>query len=133
MVEHRRRHRVRHPCAGTPAFSRTGDPAYQTILTLPQTSGDLRDDADATGCIFVGPTRLVLNSAGTMDTTSPFTTTTDADNYNRCVGSNKLCPGVIFTRNALTSSPDETSGQCTGWTGNRLGFPIQNVGCSTDA
>jgi hypothetical protein len=123
------------PSGGLPVFSRAGDPAYQTILTLPQTSGDLRDDADATGCIFVGPTRLVLNSAGTMTTTSPFTTatTTDADNYNRCVGNNKALPGVLFTRNAKTSSPDETSGQCTGYTGNRIGFPIQNVGGDSSA
>jgi hypothetical protein len=128
MVAGRRRAACR--CSAAPAT-----PAYQTILSLPQTSGDLRDDADATGCIFVGPTRLVLNSAGTMTTTSPFTTatTTDADNYNRCVGNNKALPGVLFTRNAKTSSPDETSGQCTGYTGNRIGFPIQNVGGDSSA
>jgi hypothetical protein len=116
------------PLGGTPVFSRTGDPAYQPILQLPQTSGALRTDAEGSGCLFIGPTQLTLNSTGTMTTTSPFTTatTTDADNFTRCVGTNKALPGVIFTRNALTSSPDETGGQCAGYTGNRLGFPIAN-------
>jgi hypothetical protein len=117
------------PAAGMPVFSRTGDPGYQSILQLPQTSGTLRDDADATGCIFVGPTRLTLLAAGTMTVDSPFTTasTTDADNVSRCVGTGKSLPGIIFARNAVkTASKDETSGQCGSSSGNKLGYPISN-------
>ena len=66
-------------CADTPNFQ-PGDPAVAPILTLPPSNTALKTETDAgvgkTGCLFTGPTRITLNSNGTMTVDSPFTPTT---------------------------------------------------------
>lgn len=49
------------------------NPAYEPILPLPVANVKLRDDAKAGGCIFTGPTRILLMGDGTMQVTSPDT------------------------------------------------------------
>jgi len=57
--------------ATTPAGSI--NPTYEPILPLPTANVALRADAAAGGCIFTGPTRILLMGNGTMQVTSPDT------------------------------------------------------------
>jgi hypothetical protein len=112
-------------CADTPNFQ-TGDPQTASILTLPPSNTALKAETDRsvgkTGCLYNGPTRIVLNASGTMTVTSPFTPTTGA--YASCVGTNVALPpnGVIYVQNVPTTqtSPAPT---CSGGQ-NPLGYPI---------
>jgi Tfp pilus assembly protein PilX len=110
-------------CSDTPQF-RSGDPEAVPILALPTTNTAIKAETDRaagkTGCLYNGPTRIVLNSSGTMTVTSPFTTATA---YAGCVGTNVPLPtnGVIYVQNVPTSQ----TATCTG-SQNRLGYPISN-------
>jgi hypothetical protein len=105
-------------CGDTPQFQ-SGDPEAAPLLTLPTSNTAIKVETDRTagktGCLYNGPTRIVLNSSGTMTVTSPFTTSSA---YASCVGTNVALPtnGVIYVQNA-------SSGSCTG-SQNRLGYPI---------
>ena len=105
----------------TPQFQ-SGDPEAVPILTLPTTNTAIKTETDRaagkTGCLYNGPTRIVLNSSGTMTVTSPFTT---SSTYAPCVGTNVALPtnGVIYVQNA----PSTQTATCTG-SQNRLGYPI---------
>jgi hypothetical protein len=66
-------------CNDRPVFQ-SGDPTTDS-LTLPTTNTALKAETDRsvgkTGCLYTGPTRIVLNAAGTMTVTpanSPFET-----------------------------------------------------------
>jgi hypothetical protein len=79
-------------CSDRPVFQ-TGDPEVVPILPLPTTNTAIKAETDRaagkTGCLYNGPTRIVLNSNGTMTVTSPFTTSSA---YASCVGTNVPCP-----------------------------------------
>jgi hypothetical protein len=108
-------------CGDTPQFQ-SGDPEPVPILPLPSTNTAIKTETDRsagkTGCLYNGPTRIVLNSSGTMTVTSPFTT---AAAYASCVGTNVALPtnGVIYVQNV----PSTQTATCTG-SQNRLGYPI---------
>jgi hypothetical protein len=108
-------------CGDTPQFQ-SGDPRRVPILTLPASNTAIKTETDRTagktGCLYNGPTRIVLNSSGTMTVTSPFTTSAS---YASCVGSNVALPtnGVIYVQNVPTSQ----TATCTG-SQNRLGYPV---------
>jgi hypothetical protein len=108
-------------CSDRPVFQ-TGDPEVVPILALPTTNTAIKAETDRTagktGCLYTGPTRIVLNAAGTMTVTSPFTTSSA---YASCVGTNVALPtnGVIYAQNV----PSTESVSCPG-SGNRLGYPI---------
>ena len=108
-------------CSDRPVFQ-TGDPEAVPILTLPSTNTAIKTETDRTagktGCLYNGPTRIVLNSSGTMTVTSPFTTSSA---YASCVGTNVALPtnGVIYVQNV----PSTQTATCTG-SQNRLGYPI---------
>jgi hypothetical protein len=108
-------------CGDTPQFQ-SGDPEVVPILTLPTTNTAIKTETDRaagkTGCLYNGPTRIVLNSSGTMTVTSPFTTSAT---YAACVGTNVAMPtnGVIYVQNV----PAAQTATCTGGQ-NRLGYPI---------
>jgi hypothetical protein len=59
-------------CNDRPVFQ-SGDPTTDS-LTLPTTNTALKAETDRsvgkTGCLYTGPTRIVLNAAGTMTVTS---------------------------------------------------------------
>jgi hypothetical protein len=92
------------------------------ILPLPSTNTAIKAETDRTagktGCLYNGPTRIVLNSSGTMTVTSPFTTSSA---YASCVGTNVALPtnGVIYVQNV----PSTQTATCSG-SQNRLGYPI---------
>jgi hypothetical protein len=108
-------------CGDTPRFQ-TGDPEAVPILPLPTTNTAIKAETDRaagkTGCLYNGPTRIVLNSSGTMNVTSPFTT---SSTYASCVGNNVPLPtnGVIYVQNV----PSTQTATCSG-SQNRLGYPI---------
>jgi len=112
-------------CAGSrpnPTFKRPSDPAFIEDIQMPVTVTELRVKAAEAGCVYKGPTRIVLKTAGTMDVTSPLTPAGSVSPF--CSpGTNKPIPnnGVIYVDNApLTSTSCASSGR------NRLGYPIAN-------
>jgi hypothetical protein len=108
-------------CGDTPQFQ-SGDPEAVPLLTLPTSNSNIKVETDRaagkTGCLYNGPTRIVLNSSGTMTVTSPFTTSAS---YASCVGTNVPLPtnGVIYVQNVPTAQV----ATCTG-SQNRLGYPV---------
>jgi hypothetical protein len=108
-------------CGDTPQFQ-SGDPETVPLLTLPTSNSAIKAETDRsagkTGCLYNGPTRIVLNASGTMTVTSPFTTSAS---YASCVGSNLALPtnGVIYVQNVPTGQ----SASCSG-SGNAIGYPI---------
>jgi hypothetical protein len=111
----------RSGCGDTPLFQ-TGDPEAVPLLTLPTSNTTIKAEtnraAGKTGCLYNGPTRIVLLSTGRMNVTSPFTT---SSTYASCVGTNIALPtnGVIYVQNV----PSTQTATCTGGQ-NRLGYPI---------
>ena len=101
-------------CGSVPVFTNAGDPRYAVPLTMPPNNIAIKADADGalggTGCLYTGPTAIVLNSAGTMDVTSPFTKSTNTN----CLGTGKPLPpnGVIYVQNvpSTATDPNYTSG-----------------------
>jgi hypothetical protein len=110
-------------CSDRPVFQ-SGDPEVVPILPLPTTNTAIKAETDRsagkTGCLYNGPTRIVLNANGTMTVTSPFTTSSA---YAACVGTNVALPanGVVYVQNV----PSSQSASCSG-SQNRLGYPIAN-------
>lgn len=95
--------------SATPTFQRAGDPKNEGELKLPGTNGALQSDArigvPGMGCLYTGPTRIKLNSDGTMNVWSPFTrpaTATPPGTNPGCgPGLNLARPanGVIYVQN----------------------------------
>jgi hypothetical protein len=108
-------------CGDRPVFQ-SGDPEAVAILPLPTTNTAIKAETDRsagkTGCLYNGPTRIVLNASGTMTVTSPFTTSSA---YASCVGTNVPLPanGVVYVQNV----PSTQTATCTGGQ-NQLGYPI---------
>jgi hypothetical protein len=107
-------------CGDTPQFQ-TGDPENVPLLTLPTSNTSIKAETTRpakTGCLYNGPTRIVLLSSGRMNVTSPFTT---SSTYASCVGTNIALPtnGVIYVQNV----PSSQTATCTG-SQNRLGYPL---------
>jgi hypothetical protein len=108
-------------CGDTPQFQ-SGDPENVPLLTLPTSNTAIEAEtnraAGKTGCLYKGPTRIVLLSSGRMNVTSPFTT---SSSYASCVGNNITLPanGVIHVQNVPTAK----TATCTG-SQNRPGYPI---------
>lgn len=111
-----RRWRANGNCSNSPSFSRPGDPAYASPLTMPPSNVAIKADADGnppmtgTGCLYTGPTSITLNSTGTMTVVSPFTKSTNAG----CLGANVALPanGVIYVQNvpSTITDPNYTAG-----------------------
>jgi hypothetical protein len=111
-------------CGDTPQFL-SGDPEAVSLLTLPTSNTAIKTETDRAagknGCLYNGPTRIVLNSSGTMTVTSPFTT---SSTYASCVGSKVALPtnGVIYVQNVPTSQTTT----CSPSTRNPVGYLIAN-------
>ncbi|MCZ7536378.1 MAG: hypothetical protein M5T61_10990 [Acidimicrobiia bacterium] len=123
----------------SPVFANAGDPRTLPPLTMPPSNSALKAETNAGvgGCLYTGPTRIKLNSNGTMTVKSPFSKQTN----------NAPCPtdgtgalpsnGVIFVQNVPSSSSDAnyTSG-CPYYVSGRnhpLGLPrssdLNSYGC----
>ena len=125
-----------HGCSGNPVFAIAGDPKYASPLTMPPSNNSIRKEVDPVysnpvGCLYVGPTKIVLNSTGTMNVTSPWT---QNGGPAWCgVGNNLPLPanGVIYVesvpavRDAYTRTAPTTACINSG-AGNPLGFPQTN-------
>jgi len=102
------------PTSG-PHWAGSGDPQYASPLKMPPTNAALKNDADGsvggTGCLYTGPTEIILNGSGTMNVISPFTRAT---NPNCGPGNNVALPanGVVFVQNvpSVSSDPNYTNG-----------------------
>jgi hypothetical protein len=123
-------------CSGNPVFAIAGDPKYASPLTMPPSNNSIRKEVDPVysnpvGCLYVGPTKIVLNAAGTMNVTSPWT---QNGGPAWCgVGNNLPLPanGVIYVesvpavRDAYTRVSPTTACINSG-AGNPLGYPQTN-------
>lgn len=129
-------------CSGNaPVFATAGDPRYLPPLTMPPSNSSIKaETVQATGnnggCLFTGPTSIVLNSNGTMTVNSPFSKSIT----NGCTKSGtQALPknGVIYVQNVPSSASDvnytngcpysnvKLPGQSTGRS-HPLGYPIDN-------
>ncbi len=115
-----------------PVFANPGDPVYSAPLTMPPTNSALKADTNvgSGGCLYTGPTRIVLKSNGQVTVKSPFSKSTN----------NSACPtngtaalptnGVIYVQNVPSSAsdPNFTSGCPYSVNGRThpLGMPIAN-------
>ena len=118
-----------------PFFARAGDPRFASNIEMPIAVTELRSKALPSngGCVYQGPTRIVLNSGGTMTVTSPLTPV----GTGFCtVGSNRPLPanGVVYVDNVVTGpgipNPPFNNNRCLSGGRNRLGYP--NSGDLTD-
>jgi hypothetical protein len=128
------RYRVNGTCGSTnPSFARSGDPAFNGILTLPPNNANIQREVDPAftstpGCLYAGPTKIVFKSTGKMDVTSPWTRDT-----SRCaVGTNVAIPtnGVIYVQSVPTTStaanywaPGASGKPSCAANGNAIGYP----------
>ena len=130
------RYRKDNSCSGNPIFANAGDPKYAPPLTMPPSNNAIRKEVDPVysnpvGCLYTGPTKIVLNSNGTMNVTSPWTKNGGAAWCN--VGNNLPMPanGVIYVQSvpavadAYTRSTPTTACINSG-NGNPLGYPQTN-------
>jgi hypothetical protein len=95
--------------SGTPVFARAGDPAYAEPITMPPSNSALKSDANTGGCLFTGPTKVVLNTTGTMTVTSPLTKSTRC--FSGAMGTTARtialpANGVLHVQSVPTSASD---------------------------
>lgn len=116
----------RHRGSGTPIVAFPGDPRFAPPLTMPPSNSAIKAKADAAvggvGCLFTGPTRITLNSNGTMDVNSPLTKSSNCQTGN---GRPLPTNGVIFVQSvpSVPSDPNYTA-NCPVGSGNPLGYPV---------
>jgi Tfp pilus assembly protein PilX len=128
------RYRVNTGCSGgPPTFARSGDPAFNGILTLPPNNANIQREVDPAftatpGCLYAGPTKIVFNNTGTMNVTSPWT----KDKTRCATGNNVPIPanGVIYVQTVPTtpSAPNYWAPGAAGTpscasSGNPIGYP----------
>ena len=121
---------------GSPTFARAGDPAYAEEIKMPPTNTALKADATSGGCLFTGPTKVVVNSDATMTVTSPLTRSTRC--WSGAMGATpRTMPlpanGVLHVQSVPNTPSDPnyptTQGTrtCPGGTNRHvLGMPIAN-------
>ena len=119
--------------SSSPIFARAGDPAYAEPITMPPSNSALKADAASNGCVFTGPTKVVLNSNATMTVTSPLTKSTRC--FSGAMGTTPRTialptNGVLHVQSVPTSSSDPNywgTTACPGGTNKHvLGQPIPN-------
>ncbi len=137
------RYAVGGGCTNAPNFAlHPGNPVYQPVLAMPETSAELRKethvgDADvpSPGCMFTGPTKIDLYDNGTMRVKSPWTKYTAgnaASNISGCgtpgtsgLGGvngqviNQPSNNVVFVQNVPTSPADPNY-----WATGAAGTPV---------
>ena len=118
-----------------PVFANPTGPTYATPLTMPPTNSALKSQTltGTGGCLYTGPTRIVLLANGTMNVKSPFTKNTNNTTPGACP-KNGIGPlptnGVIYVQNVPSGAadPNFTSGCPYNVTSRAhpLGMPIPN-------
>jgi len=113
-----------------PHFANAADPRFVSRIEMPIAVTELRTKAEADGCLFRGPTRIVLKSNGLMDVWSPMTPTT----WN-CGGGSSTLTNRPLPANGVLYVDNSTSGSCgskDGRSQNRVGYPIINSSSNYD-
>jgi hypothetical protein len=95
--------------SGSPIFAEAGDPKYAEPITMPPSNSALKSDATSGGCLFTGPTKVVVNANGTMTVTSPLTKSTRC--FTGAMGTTARtmslpANGVLHVQSVPTSSSD---------------------------
>jgi Tfp pilus assembly protein PilX len=104
-------------CTNAPAFSRTNDPASGPNLPFPPANTAIRNQADGAvggqGCLYTGPTTILLKSTGKMDVTSTLTRST---NPGCGPGTNLNLPpnGVVYVQTVPTATSNPNYSPCSG-------------------
>lgn len=87
------------------------DACYEAPLALPPSNSSLKAEtnpalASPPGCLFTGPTKITLNSNGTMDVVSPDTSSAGV-NPGCSPGSGRPIPanGVVYVQNVPSGDP----------------------------
>jgi hypothetical protein len=114
----------------SPVFANPTDPQHLAPLTMPPSNSAIKAETAAGlgGCLYTGPTRIKLNSNGTMTVNSPFSKNTNnapcPKNGTAALPSN----GVVYVQNvpSLSSDPNYTGGCPYNVNGRShpLGMPI---------
>ena len=138
-------------CSGNaPVVANAGDPAYATPLTMPPSNSALKAEVAAGrgGCLYTGPTKITLNSSGTMTVDSPFSKNTNngcpANTWNGTGGKPAAVTGslpsngVVYVQSVPSSATDANYtagcpysvrfGGIAGQTlrSHPLGYPVNN-------
>ena len=109
------RYRTNGGCSpNSPIFANAGDPRLLAPLAMPPSNSSLKGETNVGvgGCLYTGPTRIKLNTDGTMTVKSPFSNQTNntpcPTNGTGALPSN----GVIFVQNvpSVSSDANYTSG-----------------------
>jgi hypothetical protein len=115
-----------------PEFQAYADnnPVYAPPPPLPSDNRYLKREAETGGCLYTGPTRIVLNAGGTMTVTSPYTRSTRPG----CIGPNPAqafttslpANGVAYVQDVPASSGDPNYRASCDTTGNPhpLDYPV---------
>ena len=151
--------KYRRTCTtSAPFFAVSGDPRGPVVLAMPPSNTDYSRETDPAqvvapdvpGCRYTGPTRIVLNSNGTMTVTSPATKSPHpvsgcASGSTTGVTVNIPTSGIVYVQNvpaasdAFTKWPNPTSPQCTTnnsypagsrVTNNGVGYPLNGTASS---
>ncbi len=117
-----------------PVFANPSDPKNLATLTMPPSNSALKSEVGANkhGCLYTGPTRVRLNSNGTMTVNSPFSKSTNGDSGACPKNGTGPLPvgGVIYVQNVPSTSSDAnyTNGCPYNVSGRThpLGMPIAN-------
>jgi hypothetical protein len=124
-----KRYRVDTTCTNAPVFANAGDPKLLAPLTMPPSNSAIKAEtaAGTGGCLYTGPTRIILNNDGTMRVKSPYSVQTN-NNANCPVSATTSKPiptnGVIYVQNVPSVSTDPNyRASCTT---HPLGLPITN-------
>jgi hypothetical protein len=107
-----KRYRVNSSCSGSPSFA-GDDPDYATDILMPPTNKALKNETvnvtgNQGGCLYTGPTRIRLESDGTMTVKSPYSRQTN----NACpTNGNGALPknGVIYVQNVISSPSSDAN------------------------
>lgn len=140
---------VRYRCVGsggTPRFEvrdpqRGNSPSYLPVLGMPETNGQIRTAAMETGCVYTGPTRIVMRSNGTMTVRSPLTRATrpgqSPANPAACGSPSQLASasgatvsvpdaGAVYVQNVRSTvgDPNYRARPSGCANGNNIGYPV---------
>jgi hypothetical protein len=108
------RYRTNSGCSGNnPVFANPGDPRYLPNLAMPPSNSAIKAETAAGkgGCLFTGPTNIIVNSDGTMTTTSPFSKQVNGGCVKNGTGALPT-NGVIYVQSvpSATTDPNYTAG-----------------------
>jgi Tfp pilus assembly protein PilX len=125
-----KRYRTNSSCSNGPTFANAGDPRQLPPLTMPPSNSAIKAEtlAGRGGCLYTGPTRIKLNSNGTMTVNSPFSKQTNNSGCPKNGTGALPTNGVIYVQTvpSVSTDPNYTNGCPYSVNGRAhpLGLPI---------